>query len=186
MDDRVFQIQQMLADKLDCYKGKDNKYVDDNIREIQELYMNKEMKEEKGTIENEEVILVQPYEVASSSTTSSATTSFISDEVENLSKYMKFVKTPSQTRIFRPPPYYQALKSREEQDPEFWKEVATAFVEKKRNTDTARNRCQIPMYQGGPPHEPYFIAIDNKDQVIIGPSKKIVATHVVGKLEVLV
>ena len=42
------------------------------------------------------------------------------------------------------------------------------------------------MYQGGPPHEPYFIAIDNKDQVIIGPSKKIVATHVVGELKVLV
>ena len=99
---------------------------------------------------------------------------------------MKFVKTPSQTRIFRPPPYYQALKSRGEQDPEFWKEVAMAFVDRKKNTDTLRNRHQIPMYQGGPPHEPYFIAIDNKDQVIIGPSKKIVATHVVGELEVLV
>ena len=30
------------------------------------------------------------------------------------------------------------------------------------------------MYQGGSPHEPYFIAINNKDQVIISPSKKIV------------
>jgi len=58
MDDRVFQIQRMLADKLDRYKEKDNKYVEDNIREIQELYTNEEMKEEKGTIENEEVILV--------------------------------------------------------------------------------------------------------------------------------
>ena len=58
MDDRAFQIQRMLANKLDCYKGKDNKYVDDNIRKIQELYMNKEMKEEKGTIENKEIILV--------------------------------------------------------------------------------------------------------------------------------
>ena len=59
-------------------------------------------------------------------------------------------------------------------------------MDKKGNTDTARNECQIPMYQGGLPHEPNFIAIDNKDQVIIGPSKKIVATHVVGELEVLV
>jgi len=42
------------------------------------------------------------------------------------------------------------------------------------------------MYQGGPPHEPYFIAIDNKDQIIIVSSKKIVATYVVGELEVLV
>jgi len=96
---------------------------------------------------------------------------------------MKFVKTPSQTRIFQPPPYYQSLKSRGEQDPSFWKEIVTAFLDKK-NTDTARNSCQIPMYQGGPLHEPYFIAIDNRDQ--IGPSKKIVATHVVGELEVLI
>jgi len=59
-------------------------------------------------------------------------------------------------------------------------------MDKKRNTDTARNGCQIPMYQGGLPHELYFIAIDNKDQIIIGPSKKIVAMHVVGELEVLV
>ena len=42
------------------------------------------------------------------------------------------------------------------------------------------------MYQGGLLHEPYFVAIDNKNQVIIGSSKKIVATHVVGELEVLV
>jgi len=60
------------------------------------------------------------------------------------------------------------------------------FLDRKRNTDISRNGCQIPMYQGGLLHEPYFIAIDNKDQVIIGPSKKIVAIHVVGELEVLV
>ena len=42
------------------------------------------------------------------------------------------------------------------------------------------------MFQGGPLHEPYFIVKDNKDQIIIGPSKKIVATHMVGELEVLV
>ena len=184
MDDRAFQIQRRLADELDRYKGKGNKYVDDNIKEIQEIYMDDEQKE-KGTIENKEIILVQPYEVASSTTLTSSS-SFISDEVKNLAKYIKFVKTPTQTRIFRLPPYYQALKSRGEQDPEFWKEVAMVFVDKKRNTDTSRNGCQIPMYQGGPPHEPYFIAINNKDQGIIGPSKKIVATHVVGELEVLV
>ena len=42
------------------------------------------------------------------------------------------------------------------------------------------------MFQGGPLHEPYFIATDNKEQVIISPSKKIVVTHVVGELEVLI
>jgi len=185
MDERAFQVQRMLANELDRYKGKGNDYVDSNIKEIQELYMNEEMKEDKGTVENKEVILIRPYK-ASSKTTSSSTTSFITDEVENLVKHMKFVKTPSQTRIFQPLLYYQSLKSRGEQDPEFWKEVVAAFMDKKRNTDTSRNGCQIPMYQGGPPHELYFIAINNKDQAIIGPSKKIVATHVVGELEILV
>jgi len=61
-----------------------------------------------------------------------------------------------------------------------------AFLDKKKNTDTSRNGCQIPMYQGGPPHKPYFIAIDNRDQIIIGSSKKIITTHVVGELEVLI
>ena len=42
------------------------------------------------------------------------------------------------------------------------------------------------MYQGGLPHEPYFIAIDNQDQIIIGPNKKTVAMYVVGELEILV
>ena len=109
----------MLADELDRYKGKDNKYVEDNIKEIQELYMNEEINQAQGTIKNKEVILVQPYQVESTTTSSSSSSSFISDEIANLEKYMKFVKTPSQTRIFRPLPYYQSLKSRGEQDPSF-------------------------------------------------------------------
>jgi len=58
MDEQAFQVQRMLANELDHYKGKGNDYVDGNIKEIQELYMNKETKEEKRVIENEEVILV--------------------------------------------------------------------------------------------------------------------------------
>ena len=42
------------------------------------------------------------------------------------------------------------------------------------------------MFQGGLPHEPYFIAINNREQVIISPNKKIVATYVIEELEVLV
>ena len=96
------------------------------------------------------------------------------------------MKTLSQTRIFRPPLYYQALKSRGEQDPIFWKEVAMTFLDQKHNMEISRNGYQISMFQEGPPHKPYFIAIDNREQIIIGSSKKIVAIHVVGELEVLV
>ena len=80
--------------------------------------MNKEIKEEKGVVENEEVILVHPYKV-SSTTTSSSNMSFITDEVKYLFKHMKFVQMPSQTRLFKPPPHYQSLRSREENDPTF-------------------------------------------------------------------
>ena len=78
------------------------------------------------------------------------------------------------------------LKSRGEQDSIFWKEVATTFIETKHNTDTSRNKYQIKMFQGELPHEPYFIAIDNMEQIIIGLSKKIVATHIIGELVVIV
>jgi len=59
-------------------------------------------------------------------------------------------------------------------------------VKQKHNTETARNGYPIVMFQEGPPHEPYFIAINNRGQIIIGPSKKTVATYVIGELKVLV
>ena len=185
MEEQTFQTQRMLADELNRYKGKGNKYVEHNIWEIQELYIEEGNKGEKGVIEDEEVILVKPYE-ASTTTTLSLRTIFITDEVKNLLKYIKFVRSLIQARLFKPPTHYQSLKFRGKQNPLFWKEVATVFMNQKHNTDTARNGYQIQMFQGGPPHEPYFIAIDNRDQIIIGSSKKIVATYVVGELEVLI
>jgi len=135
--------------------------MEENIQEIQELYMDKG--KEKGKVEDKEVILMKLYKVSITTTSSTPQTSFITKEVENLSKYMKFVRALTQTRIFQPPPHYQSLKSRGEQDPVFWKEVATAFVETKHNTNTSRNGYQIKMFQGGPPHKPYFIAISNME-----------------------
>jgi len=98
----------MLADKLDCYKERGNKYVDDNIREIQELYIEEEKKEEKGKGEDEEVILIKPYKI-SITISSPSTTSFITDKVKNLIKYMKFVQSPTQTRLFKLPPLSRSL-----------------------------------------------------------------------------
>jgi len=89
----------MLADELDQYKEKGNKYMNENIWEIQKLYIEEEVQDkEKGRVEKEEVILIKPYEVSESILTKSS--SFIDEEVNNLLKYMKFVKSPTQTRIF--------------------------------------------------------------------------------------
>ena len=91
MDERAFQIQRMLADELDRYKGKDNKYMEENIQEIQELYKDEEKWEEEGKIEDEEVILIKLYEVSTATSSSMSQMSFITEEVDNLSKYIKFV-----------------------------------------------------------------------------------------------
>jgi len=159
--------------------------MDDNIKEIQELYKNREQMKDTNQeqVEDKEVILIKLYEVSSLSSTK---LSFIDDKVNNLLKYMKFIHFPTQTRIFRPSPHYQSLKSRGEQNQEFWKKVATTLVENKHNTETAQNGYLITMYQGGPLHEPYFIAINNRGQVIISPNKKTIVTYIVGELEVLI
>ena len=81
----------MLANELDVYKEKENIYVEDNIKEIQELFQDEESKKERGYIEEEEVIFVKPYEMSKSSSSTTLTTSFIMEEVENLLKYMKFI-----------------------------------------------------------------------------------------------
>ena len=91
----------MLVDELNTYKGKGKIYIDDNIREIQDLYKEENVKKEEGKIKDEELILVKPYKVSETTSTSlSAQTSFIMDEVKNLIKYMKFIRVPTQTRIF--------------------------------------------------------------------------------------
>ena len=51
----------MLADEMNYYKGRNNKYVNDNIWEIQKLYMDEKTRKKQGQIEDEEVRLIKPY-----------------------------------------------------------------------------------------------------------------------------
>ena len=47
---RAYQVQRLLADELDEYKERENVYMDENIKKIQELYKmedNGEMKRER-------------------------------------------------------------------------------------------------------------------------------------------
>ena len=98
----------MLANELDRYKERGNTYVNKNIQEIQELYINKELlKKKERRVEDKEVILIKPYKVSESILIRSS--SFIEEEIDNLLKYIKLIKSPTQMRIFQPPPYYQSL-----------------------------------------------------------------------------
>ena len=60
----------MLANELDQYKGMDNKYVEENIQEIQELYIDKEKEKEK--VEDKEIILIKLYKVSTATTSSTS------------------------------------------------------------------------------------------------------------------
>jgi len=64
--------------------------------------------------------------------------------------------------------------------------VAIVLVEEKHNIEISQNSYPIAIYQGGPSHKPYFIAIDNQGQAIIGSNKKTVVIYVVGELKVLI
>ena len=85
----------MLSNKLDRYKERGNKYMDDNIQKIQKLYIDEETKKEEEKVEDEEVILIKPYKVSTTMSSLSSKTSFIINKVENFLKYMKFVQSPT-------------------------------------------------------------------------------------------
>ena len=94
MENQMYQIQRMLANKLDAYKEKDNKYMENNIKEIQELYQDKEYRKNfrnQGGIKEDKVILIKPYKVSTLLSATTTKSSFINNEVENLLKYIKFV-----------------------------------------------------------------------------------------------
>jgi len=149
------------------------------------LYIEEKLpKKEKERVKDEDVILIKLYTVSES--TSITNLSFADKEVNNLIKYIKFIKSSMQTRLFKLLPHYQLLQSRGEQKPDFWKEIVTALVKNRNNTETSWNGHLIKMFQGGLPHELFFITIDNWKQVIIGPNKKTVVVYMVGELKVLV
>jgi len=45
--------------------------------------------------------------------------SFIQEEIKNLEQHVKFIQTPTKTKIFQPLLHYTLLHSRREQDPDY-------------------------------------------------------------------
>jgi len=71
MENQAYHIQQLLVDKLDNCKGKENKYAKEHIKEIQDTYkqedivmkMSQTIDKGKQREEEEEVFLYKPYDV---------------------------------------------------------------------------------------------------------------------------
>ena len=86
---------------------------------------------------------------------------------------------------FYPLPHYKSLWPQEKQDKQYWNEISVEFLKKKHNRDTMRREFSIKMYSGGLPHKPYFIVLMLQGQIVIGPTKEMVASYVVGDLALL-
>ena len=191
MEKQTYHIQQLLADELDNCKREVNGYIEEHIKKIQDVYkqedivmMEQEFTKGKQQMQDKEVFFYRPYKVSSHRPKSPEPT-FIQDKIENLKKYIKFMQALIQTTTFNLPPYYKSLQPHGEQDEQYQKEIVIAFLKKKHNTDIIRKDFSIKMYTGGPPYEPYFIVLTLWGQVIIGPTKKLVATYMVGDLALL-
>ena len=50
------------------------------------------------------------------------------------------------------------------------------------NKNTIKQGFFIEMYTGGLPHKPYFIVLTLQGEIIIEPTKKMVAFYVIGDL----
>ena len=98
---------------------------------------------------------------------------------------MKYMQSPVKTMPFYPPPHYKFLWPQGEQDEQYWNEITVEFLKKKHNMDTTRKKLPIKMYSGSLPHKPYFITLILQEQIIIGPTKKIVALYVIRDLALL-
>ena len=59
------------------------------------------------------------------------------------------------------------------------------FIKQKYNADINYWGFLIEMFTEGPPHEPFFIALTLWEILVIEPTKKLVATYVVGDLAFL-
>ena len=197
MEKWAHHIQLLLADELDQCKGKEDEWVERHVKIIQEAYQDthKEAlqpvdidkgKQKEGVVQDKEVFLYKPYNTSSKpSRPKIPEPVFIQEEVNNLEKALKTLQLPINTVQFYPPPHYKTLWRNREQDKQYWKEIAAKFIKQKHNLNTSRWGLLIEMNTGGPPHEPFFIALTLQEEIVIGPINKLVALYMVGDLAFL-
>ena len=149
----------------------------------------RENKEEK----EKEVILICPFLPPNdkSTTTLSSNKSMASasenpntqllEEIDNLITNLKRFKAPSNVTRFLPPAGYHTISRNGENSSRYWNWIVKGLLESKQNSETVRRGFKIPLYAGGPPHEPWFISEAADEGYIVGPQKKSVAIYAMGE-----
>ena len=121
IENRAYHVQILLADELNEYKGRRNNYMNENIKEIQELYKEKGKRQWKDKkekrIQDKEVLLYKLYEILIEFSLTQLI--FIQDKLDNLEKYIKLVYSPAKTRTFTLPPHYKLIQPKREQNDQF-------------------------------------------------------------------
>ena len=87
--------------------------------------------------------------------------------------------------LFIPPPHYKIIWWNRERDKQYWKEIAAEFIKQKHNSDTSQQEFPIELYLGKLLYKPFFIVLTLWGELVIGLTKKLVASYVVGDLTFL-
>ena len=143
-------------------------------------------KQKEDWIQEEEVFLYKLYNISlKSSKPKTLKPTFIQDKINNLEKHIKFLQSPVKTVPFYLPPHYKSLQSKRQQDKQYWNKIAVEFLKQKHNTDITRQGFPIKMYIEGLLYKSYFIVLILQRKIIIGPTKKMVASYIAGDLVLL-
>ena len=105
----------------------------------------------------------------------------IIEEINNLITFLKRFKAPNNVVRFLPPTRYCTISRNRENSSRYQNWIIKGLIESKQNSEIVRREFKIPLYAGGPPHEPWFIAEALDEGYIVGPQKKSMAIYAMGE-----
>jgi len=101
----------------------------------------------------------------------------LSEEIDNLITSLKRFKAPSNITRFLLPTGYHTISRNRENSSRYWNWIVKGLLESKQDSETVQRGFKIPLYTGGPPHEPWFISEGADEGYIVGSQKKSVAIY---------
>ena len=87
--------------------------------------------------------------------------------------------------LFTFPSHYKTIQVNGEMNRTYWNNIIYQFLQQKHNANTSYQEIPIKIYIEGPLHELFFITDSIQEQLIIEPTKKIVATYIVEDLTLM-
>jgi len=80
--------------------------------------------------------------------------------------------------------HYKTIQTNGEKKKMYWNDIVYQFMQQKHNADTSQE-IFIKIYTRGPLYKPFFIVDSIQGQLIMGPTKKMVATYAVEDLTLI-